>query len=139
MRCFAEWNEAKYGRAKCNERTAYTVLGEPNGAIVERECNVPCVFLKNLSVLFRFWWAFYYCIWFFCFEKWKRGWGWIPFFKTPLFFLGHIFKLLITSNSGKVYFKIRIVDFINSYWIDSQNLQSLIGQKFSFFELQNIS
>ena len=73
------------GRAKCNERTAYTVLGEPNGAIAEWECNVPCVFLKNLSILFRFWWAFYYCIWFFCFEKWKRSWGWIPFFKTPYF------------------------------------------------------
>ncbi len=28
MRCFAEWSGAKYGRAKCNERTAYTVLGE---------------------------------------------------------------------------------------------------------------
>jgi len=67
MRCFAEWNGAKYGRAKCNERTAYTVLGEPNGAIAEWECNVPCVFLKNLSILLHFWWAFYYYIWFFCF------------------------------------------------------------------------
>jgi len=35
MRCFAERSGAKYGRAKCNERTAYTVLGEPNGVIAE--------------------------------------------------------------------------------------------------------
>ena len=35
MRCFAERSGVKYGRAKCNERTAYTVLGEPNGAIAE--------------------------------------------------------------------------------------------------------
>jgi len=35
MRCLAECNGAKYGRAKCNEWTAYTVLGEPNGAIAE--------------------------------------------------------------------------------------------------------
>ena len=35
MRCFAERSGAKYGRAKCNERTAYTVLGEPNEAIAE--------------------------------------------------------------------------------------------------------
>lgn len=97
MRCFAERSGAKYGRAKCNERTAYTVLGEPNGAIAEWECNVPCVFLKNLSILFRFWWAFYYCIWFFCFEKWKRGWGWIPFFKTPysLMFVTDKYKSII--------------------------------------------
>ena len=35
MRCFAERSGAKYGRAKCNERTAYAVLGEPNGDIAE--------------------------------------------------------------------------------------------------------
>jgi len=31
MRCFAERRGAKYGRAKCNEWTAYTVLCAPSG------------------------------------------------------------------------------------------------------------
>jgi hypothetical protein len=30
MRCFAKRSGAKYGRAKCNERTSYTVLSDPN-------------------------------------------------------------------------------------------------------------
>ncbi len=33
MRCFAERSGAKYGRAKCNERTAYTVLCVPSRAL----------------------------------------------------------------------------------------------------------
>lgn len=40
MRCFAECSEAKYGRAKCNERAAYTVVMCPEWSFAERERNV---------------------------------------------------------------------------------------------------
>jgi len=53
MRCFAKRSGAKYGRAKCNEWTAYTVLGESNGVIAEWECNVPLayIFLSFSSII----------------------------------------------------------------------------------------
>ncbi len=117
MWCFMEWNGAKYWRLKCNERTIYTVLGEPNSAITKWECNAPCIFLKNLSILFRFWWAFYYCIWFFCFER-CRGLGWIPFFKTPYFkiFSTNLFNLFCSSLLNLPFLCPWIDNFAISIW-----------------------
>jgi len=64
MRCFAERSGAKYGRAKCNERTAYTVLCEGYFSVVERRKNKvqrpQSVFFNNFFIPYYFVEEFYH-------------------------------------------------------------------------------
>lgn len=52
MRCFAERSGAKYGRAKCNEWTAYTVLYAPSGVYGARVQRGATVGSKSIFSLF---------------------------------------------------------------------------------------